>query len=35
MNDNTKNTIYSKTDITKVVLKEEEWKEMLSPDVYY
>ncbi len=35
MNDNTKNAIYSKTDSTKVDLKEEEWKEMLSPDMYY
>ena len=35
MTDNTKNAIYSKTDTGKVVLKEEEWKKILSPEVYY
>ena len=32
---NNNNPVYSKTDSNKVVLKEEEWKEILSPDVYY
>jgi len=31
----TNNPIYSRTDTSKVVLKEEEWKKMLSPEVYY
>jgi peptide-methionine (R)-S-oxide reductase len=35
MNDDTKNIIYSKTDTTKLALKEEEWKEILSPEVFY
>ena len=30
-----KNAIYSRTDSSKVVLKEEEWKKMLDPEVYY
>lgn len=29
------NPVYSKTDTNKVVLKDEEWKKMLDPDVYY
>lgn len=33
--DNKNNPAYSRTDNNKVVLKEEEWKNILSPDVYY
>lgn len=29
------NPVYSRTDTDKVVLKEEEWKKVLDPDVYY
>jgi peptide-methionine (R)-S-oxide reductase len=29
------NPAYSRTDTSKVVMKEEEWKNILSPDVYY
>lgn len=29
------NPVYSRTDTSKVVLKEDEWKRILSPDVYY
>lgn len=29
------NTVYSKTDTSKVVLTEEEWKKILPKDVYY
>ncbi|EFJ39171.1 hypothetical protein VOLCADRAFT_71758, partial [Volvox carteri f. nagariensis] len=29
------NPVYSRTDKSKVNLKEEEWKKILSPDVYY
>ena len=34
-NDNQKNTVYSRTDSSKVNLTEEEWKKMLPQDVYY
>ncbi len=30
-----KNPVYSKTDSSKVALPEEEWKKILSPDVFY
>lgn len=30
-----KNAVYSRTDSAKVVLKEEEWKNILDPEVYY
>lgn len=30
-----KNAVYSRTDSAKVVLKEEEWKNILNPEVYY
>ena len=33
--DNKKNPVYSKTETTKLVLAEEEWKKILSPEVYY
>jgi len=33
--DNKKNPAYSRTDNSKVVLKEDEWKNILSPEVYY
>src|SRR5919202_1742566 len=35
--DSTKNDnpVYSKTDSSKVTLKDEEWKKILSPEVYY
>lgn len=29
------NPVYSRTDTSKVVLSEEEWKKILSPEVYY
>jgi len=32
---NSKNTVYSKTDTSKVVMSDEEWKKVLSPEVYY
>lgn len=32
--DNKKNTVYSKTDTTKVKLSNEEWKKMLDDGVY-
>lgn len=35
MNNEKKNPAYSRTDSGKVVMKEEDWKEILSPDVYY
>jgi peptide-methionine (R)-S-oxide reductase len=36
MNDNQKNNpVYSKTDSSKVVMKDEEWKKILPSDVYY
>src|SRR5580765_4186291 len=36
MNKDTKeNTVYSRTDDNKVVLNNEEWKKMLSPEVYH
>jgi peptide-methionine (R)-S-oxide reductase len=31
----TKNPVYSNTDSSKVNLSEEEWKKILSPEVYY
>jgi len=35
MQDSTKkNPVYSRTDTNKVVLKEDEWKQLLAPDVY-
>ena len=34
-NEKKSNPVYSKTDTNKVVLKDEEWKKMLSPEVYY
>ena len=34
MGDSNKNPVYSKTDSNKVALKEEEWKQILSPEVY-
>lgn len=34
-NKNKSNPIYSKTDHNKVVLKDEEWKNILSPEVYH
>ena len=34
-NNQKKNPVYSKTDSSKLVLKDEEWKKILSPDVYY
>ena len=33
--DKSKNHVYSKTDSSKVNLKEEEWKKILSPEVFY
>ncbi len=36
MNNNPKsNPVYSKTDSSKVVMKDEEWKKILPSDVYY
>jgi peptide-methionine (R)-S-oxide reductase len=32
--DNKKNPVYSNTDTSKVVLKDDEWKKILSPEVY-
>ncbi len=34
MEDNKKNPVYSKTDSSKVTLRDEEWKKILSPEVY-
>ena len=34
MEDNKKNPVYSKTDSSKVALKDDEWKKILSPEVY-
>jgi len=33
-NKSSKNPIYSRTDSSKVVLKEDDWKNILSPEVY-
>jgi peptide-methionine (R)-S-oxide reductase len=33
-NKSAKNPIYSRTDSSKVVMKEDEWKNILSPEVY-
>ena len=30
-----KNPMYSNTDTSKVVMSDDEWKKMLSPEVYY
>ena len=36
MDNNQKNNpVYSKTDSSKVVMKDEEWKKILPSDVYY
>ncbi len=35
MNNKSENPVYSRTDTGKVVLPEEDWKKILSPDVYY
>jgi len=35
MNNKSENPVYSRTDTSKVVLPEEDWKQILSPDVYY
>jgi len=32
--DNKKNPVYSNTDTSKVVMKDDEWKKILSPEVY-
>ena len=32
---NKKNPVYSNTDSTKVVMTDEEWKKLLSPEVYH
>ena len=29
------NPVYSRTDSSKINLPEEEWKKLLSPEVYY
>ncbi|MFC4232992.1 peptide-methionine (R)-S-oxide reductase MsrB [Parasediminibacterium paludis] len=34
MENNKKNPVYSTTDSSKVTLKDEEWKKILSPEVY-
>jgi len=34
MENDKKNPVYSKTDSSKVTLKDEEWKKILSPEVY-
>ena len=34
-NEKKANPVYSKTDTNKVVLKDEEWKKMLDPEVYH
>ena len=33
--DQKNNPVYSRTDSSKVVVKDEDWKKMLSPEVYY
>ena len=35
MSNEKKNPAYSRTDSSKVVMKEEDWKNILSPEVYY
>jgi peptide-methionine (R)-S-oxide reductase len=35
MDSTNKNPVYSRSDSSKVVLSEEEWKKTLSPEVYY
>ena len=35
MNDQQHNPAYSRTDSSKVVLKDDEWKKILSPEVYH
>ena len=35
MNNSAKNTLYSTTATDKIVLKNEEWKQILSPEVYH
>lgn len=35
MNNDEKDQVYSKTDTSKVVLSNEEWKKKLSPEVYH
>jgi peptide-methionine (R)-S-oxide reductase len=35
MNDQQHNPAYSRTDSSKLVLKDEEWKKILSPEVYH
>jgi peptide-methionine (R)-S-oxide reductase len=35
MNDEKKNPVYSRTDTSSVQLSEEEWKKILTTDVYY
>ncbi|WP_153798400.1 peptide-methionine (R)-S-oxide reductase MsrB [Foetidibacter luteolus] len=32
---NAKSTVYSRTDTAKVAIADEEWKKILSPEVYY
>lgn len=34
-NTNNKNTVYSRTDKSKVNLSDAEWKDVLSPELYY
>ncbi len=34
-NKDPKNPVYSRTDSNKVVMKDDEWKTLLSPEVYY
>ncbi|MEO7531896.1 MAG: peptide-methionine (R)-S-oxide reductase, partial [Sediminibacterium sp.] len=34
-NDQKSNPAYSRTDSAKVVLKDEDWKKILSPEVYH
>lgn len=34
-NEPSKNPVYSKTDTSRVELKEEDWKKLLSPEQYY
>ena len=34
-NEKKSNPVYSKTDTTKVVLKDEDWKKMLDPEVFH
>jgi peptide-methionine (R)-S-oxide reductase len=35
MDSNKKNPVYSTSDSTKVVMTDDEWKKVLSPEVYY